>query len=75
SNEPTATSSGNISHSSTSPSNSMSVINNNQSLQYTQNPQFPSQEPECLFYYRPNNDVQIYLITYKEITFNELISQ
>ncbi|CAG8474243.1 12693_t:CDS:1 [Funneliformis mosseae] len=75
SNEFTATSNGNISHSSTSPSNSMLVINDNQSLQHTQNPQFPSQEPECLFYYRPNNDVQIYLITYKEITFNELISQ
>ncbi|CAG8727083.1 2850_t:CDS:1, partial [Funneliformis mosseae] len=75
SNEPTATSSENISYLSISPSNSMSVINDNQSLQLTQNPQFPSQEPECSFYYRSNNDVQIYLITYKEITFNELISQ
>ncbi|CAG8613536.1 5308_t:CDS:1 [Funneliformis caledonium] len=53
----------------------MSIISVNQSLQPTQNTQSPSQETEWSFYYRPNNDVQIYLITYKVITFNELISQ
>ncbi|CAG8747383.1 3484_t:CDS:1, partial [Funneliformis mosseae] len=75
SNEPTATSSETISHTPSASSNNMSVINDNQSLQPTQSTQSPSQEPEWSFYYRPNNDVQIYFITYKEITFNELISQ
>ncbi|CAI2191541.1 6968_t:CDS:1 [Funneliformis geosporum] len=64
-----------IYHTPSSPSNNMSVINNNQSLQDTQNTQSPSHEAEWSFYYRPNNDVQIYLIIYKEITLNELISQ
>ncbi|CAI2183737.1 8682_t:CDS:1 [Funneliformis geosporum] len=30
---------------------------------------------ETVFYYRPNNDFQIYLVCCKEITLNELISQ
>ncbi|CAI2195776.1 18356_t:CDS:1, partial [Funneliformis geosporum] len=73
--ESTATSNETISHEPSSPPNNMSVINNNQPLQDTQNTQSTSQETEWSFYYRPNNDVQIYLIIYKEITFNELISQ
>ncbi|CAI2162706.1 3602_t:CDS:1 [Funneliformis geosporum] len=63
-----------ISHTPSSPPNNMSFVND-QSLLCIQNTQSLSQELEWSFYYRPNNDVQIYLITYKEITFNELISQ
>ncbi|CAG8589080.1 5592_t:CDS:2 [Funneliformis mosseae] len=47
SNESTATSNENISHTPSAPSNNMSDINNDQSLQPTQNTLSPSQEPEC----------------------------
>ncbi|CAI2162702.1 3600_t:CDS:2 [Funneliformis geosporum] len=59
-NESTATSNETISHEPSSPSNNTSVINNNQSLQDIQNTQSPSQELEWSFYYRPDNDVQIF---------------
>jgi len=43
----------------------MSFINGNQ----------PPLQHKSTFYYRPNNDFQIYLVNCKEITFNELIFQ
>ncbi|CAG8583085.1 5635_t:CDS:1 [Funneliformis mosseae] len=69
-NENTVTSSETISNTPSAPPNNNNI--NDQSLQPAQN---TTQEPEWSFYYRPSNDVQIYLVTYKELTFNELISQ
>ncbi|CAI2162704.1 3601_t:CDS:2 [Funneliformis geosporum] len=62
--ESTATSNETISHEPSSPPNNMSVINNNQPLQDTQNTQSTSQETEWSFYYRPNNDQQQQLLEF-----------